>query len=232
MERSLKLNVVNNINKLLGISGMNVDKLSEKTGLSVSGIYKSLKTGVFKIEAIEKIAEAFQISPIALFATELSRQTRKVNDNTINLKYVWYFTEESYILPDTSDKALTIYYETVHKSHESYLNLLEKNTELKSRYDDAIRVKDELIAAMKSQLADKTQILDYAKQENLFAYANLIQALLLNRTGKDGGIDPEQLTGLTRSRIFDDVFLRKLLDQGLISDADYQYFSQQAKEKQ
>jgi transcriptional regulator with XRE-family HTH domain len=87
------------------------------------------------------------------------------------------------------------------------------------------------IAELEDQLADKTQILDYAKQENLFAYANLIQALLSNRTGKDGGIDPEQLTGLTRSRIFDDVFLRKLLDQGLISDADYLYFSQQAKEK-
>jgi len=87
------------------------------------------------------------------------------------------------------------------------------------------------IAELEEQLADKNQILEYAKQENLFAYANLIQALLANRTGKDGSMDPEQLTGLTRSRIFDDAFLRKLVDQGLISDADYLYFSQQAKEK-
>jgi lambda repressor-like predicted transcriptional regulator len=231
MERSLKLNIVNNIIKLLDINGMSVEKLSEKSGLSVSGIYKSLKTGIFKIEAIEKIAEAFRISPIALFANELNRQMRKVDDNTINLKYIWYFTEESYILPDTSDKSLTIYYETVHKSHESFLKELQKNTELKSRYDDVIMGKDELIESLKSQLNDKNQILEYAKQENLFAYANLIQALLANRTGKDGSMDPEQLTGLTRSRIFDDAFLRKLVDQGLISDADYLYFSQQAKEK-
>lgn len=87
------------------------------------------------------------------------------------------------------------------------------------------------IAELEEQLADKSQILDYAKQENLFAYANLIQALLQNRSDKDGGIDPEQLTGLTRSRIFDDAFLSKLLDQGLITETDYLFFIQQAKKE-
>jgi len=89
----------------------------------------------------------------------------------------------------------------------------------------------ERIAELEEQLEDKNQIIAYARNENLFAYANLITALMQNRAGAGGEIPADVLSDITRSKIFDESFLRKLLDQGLITEADFLFFVQSKPKK-
>lgn len=88
------------------------------------------------------------------------------------------------------------------------------------------------ITELEEQLNDKSQIIEFAKKENLFAYANLISALMWTRSEKDGSINAEQLNDWTRSKISDPAFLQKLLDQGLIRDFDYLFLSKWIKKKE
>jgi DNA-binding Xre family transcriptional regulator len=226
--------VVNNLDKLMKYWNLSISELSEKTGLTVSGLKHMMKHGSFKMDSLEKICSAFHIHPVVLFADAIEFSAFAEGDSgEWNIEIRWRINDKSEIgeshkgIPNAKSTTIScvnalwvqLYHETAALSEKI------KNLEL------TIAVDKRMIDTLQKQIEDKSQIIEYARQENLFAYANLIQALLANRTGKDGSMDPEQLTGLTRSRIFDDAFLRKLVDQGLISDADYLYFSQQVKEK-
>jgi transcriptional regulator with XRE-family HTH domain len=170
-------------------------------------------------ERIEKLAKEKRI-PASEIADKLDITVQNLykmfKKDSIKTIYIFRLSE----IFDVSVDFL-LFGEELSDRHSSKLNKLQsENEKLKKR-----------IAELEEQLADKNQVLDFVRQESLLTYANLITALAQNRMNKDGGIDPDQLDLLTRTKVFDADFLQKLLDMEFITETDYLFFVQQAKEK-
>jgi|JFJP01.1.fsa_nt_gi DNA-binding Xre family transcriptional regulator len=212
--------IVENIHKLMEFWNLDVNKLAEKSGITVNGLKNMFEKGNFKFESLNKIAISLNVPVIILFADWLSTEFVKQEQSfIINING---FTNES--------KRLIVYKNGITTNCFSYIisddYLKKKLMELEeeNRENEIFSYESaEKIQLLENSLKDKNEILEFIKRENLFAFSNIIRLLMENRQANDTGIAPEKLNDLTRSKIFDEAFLKTLLDQGLITETDYQF---------
>jgi len=169
MDNELARNIADNINKLLIFWDLNVRKLSEKTGLSASGIYKTLKDGIFKLDALIKIAESLNVPLFILIADEISIEKEATGEGyMITINYHFKETSQFQVLND--GKKLT----TQFLIKGNYFGVDEaKFKELETKVQTmelAIERKDETIA----HLNEKATL--YKEQADTLK--NLFQSLL------------------------------------------------------
>ncbi len=234
------LNVVENIEKLMKLNHYGITDLAAKSGITEVGLRKMLKTGAFKLESLSKIAQGLEIPMIVLLANKIIiKQTLLLDSeegmfHNYNILWTGGFSTQSI---DRNNNAVvhkikinTEYYSEKREITDEFLVEGDGRelTNLRILTDSLEAIHKTLKSDNKrlyQQLEDKEAILEFIKRENLFAFSNIIRLLMENRQANDTGIAPEKLNDLTRSKIFDETFLKTLLDNGLISETDYQFFT-------
>lgn len=208
-------NIVNNISKLLIFWNLTVDNLSEKTGLSVSGIYKSMKDGIFKIEALRKIADALHVPTIVLLADSINTDKLTRKDGVDFYSISW------------SGGNVTNHIQI----NENLIPVIVFPDATQKYYDELIEIKKELeqVKILNKELTKSNdqlnEIIGFVKRENMFAFANIVFLIIDNESKeKKSGVPVEKLNDITRSKIYDESFLSLLVEKGLISQKDFQNF--------
>lgn len=229
--------IINNINMLLKINNMTINDLSRKTGISLNGLKNMMESGSFKIESLDKISKAINIPLIVLLSDKIIIREKIIIDdfqikNVVNI--LWTGGKSKQISTESIDDK-KIEFNTQYYSVERELSDMPivdgDESELSSLLKEVnhlVELKNSLISENKrfaKQMQDKEEILDFVKRESLFAFGNIIRLLMENRQANDGGIAPDKLNDITRSKIFDESFLKTLLDGGYITESDYLFFS-------
>jgi len=231
-------NVVENVEKLMKFRRLGITELSEKSGISEVGLRKMFKTGAFKLESLSKIAQGLEIPMIVLLAKKIIiKPTLNIDDDGMfhNYNILWTGGSSSQSLDGNKNalvnklKINTEYYSETREVTDDLL--VEGDEKIIFSFKERIKtIENELlkqsteINTIVKQLKDKEEILEFVRRENMFAFANVIGLLMQNKQGNDTGIAPEKLNDITRSKIFDESFLKTLLDNGLIRESDYQFF--------
>ncbi len=82
---------ISKLKKLATVKKLSIKELSEKVGISETGMYKALKKGDFKISTLEKISAILDV-PVGYFFEESSKNTGDIigsqNYNVNNISII------------------------------------------------------------------------------------------------------------------------------------------------
>jgi|GEM_PF-4814199 len=214
--------VIVNINKLLKFWRLSVNDLARETGVSLTGIKKMLDTGAFKLENLEKIATSLKVPMIVLLADEIhiQQEVGKGESPWVNIYWSGGFVEAEKIKAFDNECLLNVKYNYEQQfGKDQPKNLIEAHKRLQERYESD---QTEIIN-VRTEIQDKKEIIDFIRRENFVSYAEvvkLIAKLAEDLYDTDSLID--NLDRVTKTKIFDDIYLNTLLDRGLITNMDVQ----------
>lgn len=162
MEHISGAKVVGNINKLMTFWDLNVEKLSEKAGISLSGTYQMLKSHSFKLEALDKIANALTVPISLLFADELEPK-REGGEEKQSISFKWKIKHlDNVVVLKDGEKLTTVTYlndEILTEQKNQIYELLEDLT----RCNDKIEIKDMTIEFHKEQIKSYKEMIEGLK---------------------------------------------------------------------
>ncbi len=223
-------NIVSNINKLMLFNHLTINDLSRLSGISLNGLKTMMDKGQFKIDNLGKIAETLHVPVYVLLALDI--QIQRKPDRKLG-----HIIEVMCSMPDyekvITDKTMNTKAKVIIKNSESEAYKDEANEAFNEmiKYQD---INDEIkdhIRTLKNQVNDKKTIIDLIRDGKFLSYGRIMDALIENYQSPDGSISTDQLTAMSKSKVFDVKSIKSLYNSGVISEEDYHLFMSSIKKK-
>jgi len=209
--------VVDNINTLMMFWRISIKDLADKSGLTVNGLKHMFENGRFKFDSLNKIANVFNIPIVLLLSGKIDVWIEKSDkDGNDMIAIEW--------------DALLSDIRTTKIGKKEYKVIIKRTdfeiTFWKKRYDRLDKLYQELTpkyAALEIELADKREILDYVKNENISVYTTLIKMICKINQGNE--VILRSIDQQTKAKIFDESFLKTLINNHLINPSEYKFMT-------